>query len=661
ILVDGSRSMSLEDADSARRIDRARGIVEHDLIPTLSAHFHPEVLRFGERLAPSEPSALSATDRRTALGAALQAVRDRYRGRPVAGIVLVSDGGDNGEIDAGVEAAAGPPIYAIGVGPTTVTRDREVVSATATESVLTDALVDVGVSAVSTGYGKTPFDLRLLENGRPIDVRRVNPAADGVPISATFHVSPGRDAPTVYTVEVPAAPDEIVSENNVRSVLVPPPARPRRVLLVEGAPGFEHSFLKRAWAEDRGLEIDSVVRKGRDDSGADTFYVQAARSRADALTSGYPRTREALFAYDVIALANVDVDQLKGVELDLTRAFVGERGGGLLVLGARAFQRQSLRNTPLENVLPLELADRAGGVLQTASPGMNRVALTPSGEEHPVMQLAPTPEESMKRWASVPPLASISALGGPRPGAAVLAVTGGPGGVPRALVAVQRYGEGRSMIFTGEAAWRWRMMLPTADQSYDRFWRQAARWLGQSTPDPVALTLPIAPAAGDLLTVMVDARDAGFQPQRDALVNVRLTSPDGHVEAMAAEAVPSQPGRFRASTRASQTGVYRVTADARRDRTPLGSADGAVLVGGVDPEMTDPRLNEEALERVARASGGLVITPADLQKVVDRLNAAAPAAALAMKRDLWHTAWSFAVIAGLLAVEWLTRRYWGLR
>jgi hypothetical protein len=217
------------------------------------------------------------------------------------------------------------------------------------------------------------------------------------------------------------------------------------------------------------------------------------------------------------------------------------------------------------------------------------------------------------------------------------------------------------MIFTGEAAWRWRMMLPTADQSYDRFWRQAARWLGQATPDPVALTLPIAPAAGDVLTVMVDARDAGFQPQRDALVNVRITSPDGHVEAMAAAAVPSQPGRFRASTRASQTGVYRVTADARRDRTPLGSADGAVLVGGVDPEMTDPRLNEDALERVARASGGLVITPADLQKLVDRLNAAAPAAALAMKRDLWHTAWSFAVIAGLLAAEWLTRRYWGLR
>jgi len=662
VLVDASRSMSLDDVDGARRIERARTIVERNLMPALSAKFHPELLRFGERMTPVESAALSATDRRTSLGAALQGVRERYRGRPVAGIVLLSDGGDNGDLDAAVEASGGPPVYALGIGPKTVSHDREVVGATATESVLADALVDISVSAVSHGYGRAPFDLRLLENGRPVDVRRVTPAADGVPVSERFRVSPGREAPTVYTVEIPAVSDEVVAENNARSVLVPPPARPRRVLLVEGAPGFEHSFLKRAWAGDRGLEIDSVVRKGRDDSGADTFYVQAARSRAEALTSGYPRTREALFGYDVIALANVDVSELKGIELDLTRAFVGDRGGGLLVLGARGFQHRGLRDTPLEPVVPLELADRTGAVLQAGlSPGMNRVALTPSGAEHPVMQLAPTPDENAKRWASVPPLASISALGGPRPGAAVLAVTGGPGGAPRALVAVQRYGQGRSMIFTGEAAWRWRMMLPTTDQSYDRFWRQAVRWLGQATPDPVALTLPIAPATGDLLTLMVDARDAAFVPQRDAAVDVRVTAPDGHVEAVRAEASPAEPGRYRASVRAAQAGIYRVTADARRGQTSIGNAGGTVLVGGVDPEMTDPRLNEEALQRVARASGGLVIGADDVQTLIDRLAAGAPVAALAVRQDLWNTGWSFALIAILLAAEWLTRRYWGLR
>jgi hypothetical protein len=77
--------------------------------------------------------------------------------------------------------------------------------------------------------------------------------------------------------------------------------------------------------------------------------------------------------------------------------------------------------------------------------------------------------------------------------------------------------------------------------------------------------------------------------------------------------------------------------------------------------MTDPRLNEDTLQRVARASGGAVLSAGDTGGLLDRLNSAAPAAVLALRRDLWHTGWSFAILAALLAAEWLTRRAWGLR
>ena len=218
--------MGLADAGGTRRIDRARSAIERDLLPALAPRFQTEVLRFGDRLAASQASDLSATDRRTSLGAALQAVRDRYRGRTVAGIVLVSDGGDNGTVDAASVAAAGPPVFALGIGARTAPRDREVVSVTAADSVMSDATVDLAVAAVAHGYGAAPMELRLLENGHAIDLRRAKPAGEGVPVSEVFHVSPNRDVATVYTVEIPAAADEIVSENNARSVLVPAAGRP---------------------------------------------------------------------------------------------------------------------------------------------------------------------------------------------------------------------------------------------------------------------------------------------------------------------------------------------------------------------------------------------------------------------------------------------------
>jgi hypothetical protein len=67
-----------------------------------------------------------------------------------------------------------------------------------------------------------------------------------------------------------------VAENNTRRVLVPPQGRRRRVLVVEGAPGFEHTFLKRALERDPSLDVDSVVRKGRNDQGGIRFSSRPA-------------------------------------------------------------------------------------------------------------------------------------------------------------------------------------------------------------------------------------------------------------------------------------------------------------------------------------------------------------------------------------------------
>jgi uncharacterized membrane protein len=666
ILVDTSRSMSIEDADAARgnrRIDRARQLVVDRILPALASRFQPDVLAFGETVSRTTPQELSASARKSDLGTALTSLRDRYRGRAVAGVVLISDGGDT---SGGAERAAdgAVPIFTLGVGAAVPGKDREVLSVTAAEQVLDDSRVDLAVSAVSHGLGTQPIELRLIENGKPIDVRRIAPAGDGVPVREVFQVSPGRGAPTVYTVQIPSERNELVPENNARSVLVQPPARPRRVLLVQGAPGFEHSFLKRAWATDAGLEIDSVVRKGKNEQGADTFYIQAARGRGDSLTSGFPPTREALFLYDAIVLANVEGHQFSTAQLEATRAFVGERGGGLLVLGARSFLRQGLTNTAIEEVVPLDLTERGGGAIPaSAMRGANRVALTPAGESHPVMQLAPLIEDTRKRWDALPALASTAPLGGPRPGASVLAVTSGSGGTPRALIAVQRYGEGRAMVFAGEASWRWRMLMPATDRAYDTFWKQAVRWLALGAGDPVQITAEPGGVPGDTLPIRVAVRNAAFETQRDASVVVRVTAPDGRTESLPAalEPAPDGGGRYVAHLHPGVSGVFKVAAEARRGETPLGAATAALLVGGADLEMTDPRLNSELLQRLAAASGGRVLDENRLTGLADLLAASVPSTAFAARRDLWHTGWSFAAILVLLGAEWVLRRRWGLR
>ena len=665
ILVDVSRSMRLADADGQTRLDRAGSLLRNELGLPLTSRFHTEVFGVGDGLVPAKADTLAADARRTDLAGALTAVRERYRGQRVAGIVVISDGADTGE-SRQTGGAGGPPVFTVGVGSPDGPRDREVLGITAGDPRLDHATVDVHVTALSRGFGRAPFPLRLLANGRLIDARRLVPSADGSPIEQVFTVSPDPLTATVFTADIPRDEAEAVGENNSRSLLVSPAGRKRHVLLVEGAPGFEHSFMARALAGDAGLEVDSVTRKGKNADGQDTFFVQAGGGRSPNLTLGFPATREQLFAYDALIIANVEGEFFSRAQLKSAADFVAERGGGLLVLGGRSFAQRGLSGTPLEEVLPVELNDRRGGLVRAALaagdlPAHNRLMLTPEGESHPIMRLGNSPDETRRLWSALPALAATAPLGGPRAGATILALTTAPGGGVFPVVAVQRYGRGRSMVFAGEASWRWKMMVASTDRSYEFFWRQTARWLSSPSPDPVAIAVPDAPEPGDAIVVDVDVRDAAFAPVTDAAVDATLTPPGGVPQPVKLRHADPAGGRYTAALGSEQAGLYRLHAEARRGTSVLGVADRWMYVGGADREFADPRLNEGFLRRIARNSGGRYVRAAGASNVVAWLQATVPQNAAPERRDLWHEPWAFALVVLLLSAEWVLRRRWGLR
>jgi uncharacterized membrane protein len=663
ILVDASRSMRLTDAEGASRFDAAKRLVRERLMPVLDPSFTVEVLAMRDDLSAQPLDRVTPDAGASDLRRALTAVGERYRGQQLAGIVLVSDGAETASDASAPPAAGGPPVFTLGVGAPRAPRDREVLSVAVGDSSLSDSVVELSATVVSRGYGGAPVEVRVLENGRAVHIRRVSPNDDGTPLTERFKVSPRQDAASVYVVEVAADAGELTPDNNRYSVLVRPPGRRRRVLLVEGAPGFEHSFLKRALQLDRGLEVDSIVRKGRNERGEMTYYVQAARTRSASLATGYPLSRETLFTYDTIALANVEADLLSREQLELTIDFVAERGGGLLMLGARSLAPSGLMRTPLEELMPLEFSDRVGQASMASGTGarLNRVALTSEGLRHPVMQLGATPDDVRRQWDEMPPLGSTTALGAGKPGASVLAVTVGAGGSERPLVAVQRYGHGRSMVFAGEASWRWRMMLPSSNRTYETFWRQAGRWLSSPAPDPVALAAPSVTVGGRGAATL-DVRDTSFHVVPDATVIVKATDPAGAVHELQAMPDAETAGRFVAALPTDQPGLLRIDAEARRGAELLGTAREWALVGGVDRELSDPRRNDEVLERIAHETGGLRMSGDDARTLRDRLIAAAAAASRPpVQRELWQTPWMLALIVGALCLEWTLRRRWGLR
>lgn len=663
ILVDISRSMRLKD-DDVSRIERAQSVVR-DLQAQLGKEYRLELLTFGEALgAAANVDQLAATARRSDLSGAMADLAERHRNDRLAGVIVLSDGGDTAPQEARSARNIHAPVMTVGIGNPAMPRDREVVNLTAGEPLLPGASIDVSVSATSNGFGKEPIELRISGNGRPLEVRKVTPSIEGAPVHAVFTVSPDPDVPTVYTVQIPEANGEVAIENNTRSVLVPPQTGKRRLLVVEGAPGFEHTFLKRALSDDPGLDVDAVVRKGQNDDGRDTFYVQAAPSRMAALSNGYPSKRSELYAYDGVIFGNVEADFFTRDQLQLTSDFIATRGGGLLVLGARSFDRQGLAGTALEEALPIDLTERRSTItLASAEVPLvepNTPALTTDGALHPATRLAITPEENRQKWSSLPSLASVAHVGGTRPGAQVLAVALTAGGTPQPLIAAQRYGQGRSVVFAGEASWRWRMLKPAEDTSYETIWRQLARWITAGAQGPVTIGAMSPAVAGITDRVSVIVRDEDFRPVANAEVAIVLTAPNGQKRQLPAALSSPMDGRYAVATRFDQPGVYRIDATATRSGERLGIASRPVLVGGVDLEMTQPRLNDAVLRRLAAENNGHYLAADDAGQLPSLLRQSRADAGTPEMRDVWHNGWSLLLIIGLLAVEWVARRRVGL-
>jgi hypothetical protein len=224
----------------------------------------------------------------------------------------------------------------------------------------------------------------------------------------------------------------------------------------------------------------------------------------------------------------------------------------------------------------------------------------------------------------------------------------------------QRYGNGRSLVFAGEAAWRWRMLLPASDNSYELVWRQLARWVAGGASERIEIPPGAVALPGTTENVSVLVRDEQFEPVTNAEVSLRLTAPGGGERTMPAALTDPSQGRYVAAVRFDQPGVYHLAADIRRSGAVLGTASRAMLVGGVDIELAEPALNEPVLRRVAETSGGTFVLAADASTVAGALAEREVGERPTEMRDLWHNGFSLIVIVILLAAEWTLRRRVGL-
>ena len=669
VLVDDSRSMTIDDRDGSSRADKAAGLLdpEGDLVAALDEGFALRYFRFSSRPGRVDGvGGLGFDGSQTRIGDALAYARDELQGVPLSGIVVVSDGGDNSDEAIGEALlplrAASVPVFTVGLGDEEMEADVQASRADVPERALAGTSMIVNVLVEATGYAGRTVPIVVEDMGTIVTTEEVTLPRDGQPLVAPVAITLEHPGARELTVRIPGQPDERVLENNELHAVVQVRDRTEKILYFEGEPRHEVAFMLRTVKDDENLQVVLLQRT------AENKFFRRNLDDPLELVDGFPTTREDLYRYRALILGSVEASFFTHDQLDMIADFVSDRGGTLLMLGGRrAFAEGGYQGTALEDVLPVVLGEPTA-VTPTERLAFVKVAPTPAGANHPATRIDGSAEQSADRWDSLPPVTTTNVVTGLKPGATELlegtVVQGGDGTeTDRVVMAFQRYGRGRSMVLAVQDTWLWQMdhTVPLEDQSHENFWRQLLRWLVADAPDPVEA----APAresveAGEPVTLEATVVDEGFVEVNGARVTARITAPTGEVQELPMEWSVTEDGRYTVPFTPEMEGIYEVSVDAGRDTVAFGTGETGVRVAPGREEFRDPHQRRSLLERIAEETGGRYYTLETASRLPEDLRYAGGGVTVTENRDLWDMPLLFLLLAGLLGAEWGYRRKRGL-
>lgn len=661
IVLDDSRSMRLADLDGETRLAAVqRAFAESSaLARRLSERFALRYFRFAADAGPLAGAAgLTGTGTRTDLASALDAARDELAGFPVAGIVVATDGADNASTDLAPSLLAlrarHIPVYTVGVGSERFARDLGIERVTLPPSALAGAGVVIDVGVRVRGLNGRRTTVAVEADGRLVATQPLELPQRGELARANLRLPALTPATYRLTVRVSPIDGETVQENNEYHTVLQVRPGPEKILYVEGEPRPEFAFLRRAVADDSGLQLVGLLRtaKGK--------YLRLGVDDSLELVAGFPTTRAELFQYRALVLGSVEAGFFTGDQLRMIADFVSQRGGGLLALGGpAALGEGGFAGTPVADVLPVMLTS------SEPDSAAREVALhlTPAGATFPGLVLG-AGEQPASRFDSLPRLTTVNRLGNARPGATTL-IRGRPaaGGPDVPVLTFQRYGRGVAAVFGVQDTWLWQMhaSISLEDQTHETLWRQLLRWLLEGVPNRVDVAaLPARVGPGEPTTIRARVNDEAFVDVNDAQVVAHVTSPSGRRIDVPLEWTLREDGSYAGRLLAEELGVYRVEAEARRGRDTTRSAPGGLLADDHGADVEQAEMRAPLLRRVASETNGRYYPLAEAARLPDDVIYTESGITVRDARDLWDMPAVFLVLLVLLGAEWAYRRARGL-
>jgi uncharacterized membrane protein len=684
VLPDLSRSMTVADAAGGKtRYEAMRTALADsasefaELAESWAVHAYgfgrdSEPLKFaaGKFDLPAEP-----TGQQTAIGAAIEDILAREAQQRIVAVVLLSDGAQRAfaprdmppQTAARQLAGDGIPLYTLAFGQPSLgeSNDLRLSDMLASDAVFAETPTTVEGVVTAAGYKNQQVKVQLLwENAdgkqEPVDAQtiRIEPGKTRYPVRLSY--TPKAPGEYKVTLQVESPEGELITTNNQQSTFITVLKGGVRILYLAGAgrvggmPGIEPRFVRSALASNPDMHVD----------------YQAIKYQPNELDIRDQLRDE---KYDVILLGDVDANGLSARSWSEMAKQV-EQGMGLAMLGGfHSFGPGGFANTPLQDVLPIEMSRTERQSFgepprkDVHVPGPIKMLPVPlGGEIHPILRMRDGDlQQNEAIWRELPALDGANKLDRINKKTIASVIAEGNDGSRSPLLIVSPYGDGRSAALAVDSTWHWQM--EGFGEVHRRFWRQLVLWLAKKDDtggEQVWVRLDQRRfQQGSRVEFKVGAEDAQGGVLDGADFNVQVEKPDGTSETV--RTTPRNGGAIGNFTATEKPGDYRIVVAARDQGETVGNAAARFTISDQDVELDQPAAEPlllASLARITADAGGAGLAPEELPDLLEKLKERADEfeEEIVETLTLWDS-WPVLVsFVGLLSAEWFLRKRWGL-
>ncbi|MBU0715013.1 MAG: hypothetical protein KJ964_06620 [Verrucomicrobia bacterium] len=661
VALDQSASMSMTPTTTMKaRWAAAQEILKLPWTETLAGSCGLDYVAFASDLSPrqslAELQALNPDGKSTLLSQSLTKLIERYRGQPVAGLLLLSDGLDTREVNDEWAVEHRPyPIYTVRLEPPNIWKvepDLRVDTLDTPRRVVVGWDTEIKANVYGQGTRGRTVDAELYacpgpdgENNKLIDTAPVDIPDEGGRRELTFRLTHPVTGNFTYTLRLPPIEGETRTNDNTYAVTVQVIDSKNRLLYIEGVPRWESKYLVRVL---KGLKDITPVCFVRGPGGRFLSYGASGAASPDL-------SEQQLLNFKIVLLGDLDATELSNERAEALIKFV-ENGGSLMILGGpKAWGAQGLMAGPLSKILPIKAAEQL-----TLQENQFALALTSEGRAHPIFTT-----EDAAAWSKIPPVLSIFTGGTLSPGATELVIAETPNGRQPVLV-IQKYGQGRVAAILTDSLWRWQL-APGKINYYQRLWNPMLAWLSPTETDVNAYQLDLAADADQVYpgeTIDLKAR-LTMPPSvvpKDVVVTCEVQEPDDRniPFRMTKQDVTTTTGKkypgYSVSLTPQKPGLHNAVASCEISGQKIVSAPFSFFVQPFTPETVPRAANIGVLMTIADASKGRFCEPEEVNKVLSEITIPANEEERVSYLSLWNNIPVLTCLIGLLGLEWILRK-----